>query len=290
MREDTDTWSVRRILEWAAQDFRQRGLATPRLEAELLLAHVLGVDRIRLIVDAERPLAAHELSALRALIRRRRAREPVAYLLGRREFWGLEFAVDARVLVPRPDTEALVEEALERSRALSLHGQLLDLCTGSGCVAIAFARERPTWAVTDVDSSPSTLEIARANALRLGAVWGVQWLESDLWAAVRPEPVFDLVTANPPYVPSAEVQALDADVREWEPRLALDGGDDGLSLVRRIVSGAPAHLRRGGVLAIELHHDQAARVEPLLVAAGFTGVRRRRDYAGRDRVVSGVRP
>ncbi|MCC6217099.1 MAG: peptide chain release factor N(5)-glutamine methyltransferase [Polyangiaceae bacterium] len=284
-----EVWSIRRVLEWASQDFRERGLPSPRLEAELLLAHVLGVDRIRLILDAERPLAAAELGRMRALIQRRRAREPVAYLLGRREFWGLDFEVDGRVLVPRPDTEALVEEALERTRDRSLHGRLLDLCTGSGCVAIAFAHERPTWAITGADASADALEVARRNALRLGAVWGVRWLRGDLWEALGAGERFELVTANPPYVPSAEVDQLEPDVRAWEPRLALDGGSDGLVLVRRIAAGARERLTPGGTLALELHHDQAERAEGLLRGAGFVEVRRRRDFAGHERVVSGRR-
>jgi release factor glutamine methyltransferase len=163
------TWTVGRVLTWAADDFRGRGIESARLDAELLLAHVLGCDRIRLIIDNLRPLSNDELVRFRALIQRRRRGEPIAYILGRREFFGLSFRVDARVLVPRPDTETLLNVALERSVHRDQFGTLLDLCTGSGCVAVCFALERPTWQVWASDLSHDAIAVARENALRLGA-------------------------------------------------------------------------------------------------------------------------
>src|SRR5690606_28534876 len=143
-----ETWSIGSVLRWATEDFARRGLARPRLEAELLLGHVLGVDRVRLVIDADRPLRPDELGSFREVILRRRRGEPVAYIRGEREFYGRRFVVDRRVLVPRPETETLVEVALERTRERSLFGRALDLCTGSGCVAVTFALERPTWKIT----------------------------------------------------------------------------------------------------------------------------------------------
>jgi release factor glutamine methyltransferase len=285
-----DEWTIQRVLAWAAEDFRRRGLDSPRLDAELLLAQVLGVDRIRLILDGSRVLDARELAAYRELIQRRRRAEPVAYILGVREFFGLPFHVDARVLVPRPDTETLVEVALERTRDLSLHGDALDLCTGSGCVAVAFAKRRPTWSVVGTDVSREAVTVAQGNAERLGAVWSARFVESDLDRALPDDARFDLVTANPPYIPTDEIPTLQADVRDHEPRLALDGGKDGLEVVRRVVAVAAKRLRPNGILALEIGAGQAAAVVRMLEAAGFDAIESRKDYGGIDRVVSGRRP
>jgi release factor glutamine methyltransferase len=284
-----EEWTVGRVLQWAADDFRRRGMDSPRLDAELLLGHVLGVDRVRLFVDASRTLEPAELSAFRALIQRRRRAEPVAYILGTREFYGLSMRVDARVLVPRPDTEILVEVALTRTRSEHLYGEALDLCTGSGCVAIAVARRRPTWRMSGVDVSPEAVAVARSNAERLGAVWNTRFLVSDLDRALPEGARFDLLTANPPYIPTGDLATLPADVRDHEPRLALDGGPDGLDVVRRIVDVALERLHAGGLLALEIGHDQAPRVAALLERAGFTNVERAKDYGGIERVVSAVK-
>lgn len=287
--ESADVWTIRRVLTWATADFKQRGASSPRLDAELLLGLALGVGRIALIVDAERPLAKEELARYRALHQRRRAGEPVAYLRGEREFWGRVFRVDARVLVPRPDTEVLVEVALARTASASLGGRVLDLCTGSGCVAVTIARERPTNRVWATDVSAHALAVARENALRLGAPQ-IAFFEGDLFDALPKEARFELITANPPYIREDELPTLSVDVRAFEPKLALVSGADGLDLMRRLVREAPAHLAPGGVLAVELGCDQGDAVEALFAAAGFIEVARRRDYSGLDRVVSGVFP
>jgi release factor glutamine methyltransferase len=287
-RERDEEWTIARVLTWATDDFRRRGLDSPRLDAELLLSHVLGVDRLRLLLDAGRTLAKPELLAYRELIVRRRRAEPVAYILGVREFYGHSLRVGPSVLVPRPDTETLVEVALDRTRVAHLYGEAMDLCTGSGCVAIAFARRRPTWRVTAVDVSPEAVAVARENIERAGATFNAHVLEGDLDAPLPGGARYDLVTANPPYIPTADLATLPADVRDHEPRLALDGGADGLDLVRRVIAVAQRRLRPRGVLAVEVGHDQAARVAALLDAAGFTGVERRKDYGGIERVVSGA--
>ena len=294
-------WTIDAVLRWATDDFRARGIDMPRLDAEVLLAHALGTTRIALIVDAKRELDARELGRLRELVTRRRAREPVAYLVGQREFYGRPFRVDHRVLVPRPDTETLVLVALERTRAVSMCMRALDLCTGSGCVALTLARERPTSFVVATDASEDALAVARDNAIRLGA-YNVALRAGDLFgaldarshgdttagAAIRPGCSFDVVTANPPYIPSGDIAALMADVRDFEPRLAFDGGGDGLAILRRIVVGAPAHLVAGGVLAVEVGAGEAAEVAQLFERSGFADIDVRRDYARIERVVSGV--
>jgi release factor glutamine methyltransferase len=281
---------VARVLRWASEDFARRGLESARLEAELLLGEVLGLDRIGLLLAAERDLSDGELGAYRELIRRRRGGEPTAYLLGRREFFGRRFRSDARALVPRPDTEILVEELLARTQHRALFGRYLDLCTGSGCVAISFALARRTWQVTGTDLSESALELARENALALGAVWGVRWLLGDLFAALPAGERFEVISANPPYIPSGELAELAPEVREFEPRAALDGGADGLDFYRRLAREAPSWLVPGGVLALEVGAGQAEAVSGLLRDAGFVHEARRRDYGGHERVVSARRP
>lgn len=280
-------WTVARVLAWATADFRERGGESPRLEAELLLAQVLECDRIALLLQHPRPLTGDELGRYREAIRRRRTGEPVAYIRGVREFFGLEFRVDSRVLVPRPDTETLVELALALTRPHAMSGAALDLCTGSGCVAIAFARHRPTWQVTAVELEPGAAALARENALRLGAWNALRVAEGDLFAPLAPEERFDLVLGNPPYVPDEEIASLAVDVRDHEPRRALAGGPDGLELIRRIVAEAPDHLHPGGWLALEIGADQGAAARDLFTARGFSEVQLHPDLAGRDRVVSG---
>ena len=286
--EEPRVWTIEAVLRWAADDFRLRGIESPRLDAELLLANALSTTRIRLVVDANRILEPAELGRMRELVRRRRSREPMAYILGQREFYGRPFRVDRRVLVPRPDTETLVEVALVRTRSVSMCARALDLCTGSGCVAITLACERPTSVVFATDISDEALAIARENALRLGA-YNVALRKGDLFVPVGAACRFDLVTANPPYVPSGEIASLQPDVRDHEPRLALEGGDDGLAVLRRVVAGAPAHLKRpGGVLAVEVGAGGASAVVTFFEAAGFGRIEVARDYGRIERVVSGM--
>jgi release factor glutamine methyltransferase len=284
-----EAWTIARVLRWAAEDFAKKKSPSPRLDAEVLLANALGTDRVRLVIESDRELAPAELGLYRTLIERRRRGEPVAYILGRREFFGLDFVVDRRALVPRPDTETLVEVALERTRTRSQYGRALDLCTGSGCVAVAFAKARPTWRVTATDISTDALSLAWENARRAGVAFSLATVAGDLFAAVEIER-FELVVANPPYIPSGDIAGLDVDVRDFEPRQALDGGADGLALVRAVVASAPGHLVPGGVLAVEVGFDQAPRARALFEAAGFSSIESRRDYGGHERVVSGISP
>lgn len=284
-QEAPQTWTIGSILKWAMDDFRAKGLESPRVEAELLLSTALGCSRITLLTDSARPLEASELARFKAMVVRRRRREPIAYILGRREFFGRTFKVDARVLVPRPDTEILVDVALRETRTRDLYVRALDLCTGSGCVVITLAKERPTSSFVAIDLSPGALEVAQENALRLGA-YNVSLRLGDLFEPVQGAR-FDLITANPPYVTTHEITTLDADVREHEPHLALDGGADGLDLVRRIVDAAPEHLEADGVLAMEIGADQGPATAELFTRRGFANVRIDKDYAKRDRVVSG---
>jgi release factor glutamine methyltransferase len=289
-RDKGRAWTIGELLQWATEDFRARGLESPRLDAEVLLAFAIGGTRVQLVVDRERPLEAGELGRFRALVKRRRSREPVAYLMGTREFYGRVFQVDRRVLVPRPDTETLVDVALRRTRERSMSMRALDLCTGSGCVGITLARERPTSRVHATDSSEDALAVARANALRLGA-YNASFAKGDLFEGLEPERCrFDVIVANPPYIPRGEIATLAPDVRDYEPRSALDGGETGLDLVRRIVADAPRHLTEGGTLAIEVGAGQAPEAATILASRGFERVTATRDYGRVDRVVDGVWP
>jgi release factor glutamine methyltransferase len=286
-----EVWTIARVLSWAAEDLARRGVKdSPRLDAELLLGRATGLDRVRLIVDSARPLAPDELDRFRQMLLRRRRSEPIAYILGEREFYGLRFSVNQHVLIPRPDTETLVDVALARTRERHMFGRAVDVCTGSGCVAIAFAKERPTWRVTGSDISDDALEVARKNALKLGAIWNVDFRPSDLLTAIELEPRCDLITANAPYIPDGDVTELSVDIKNFEPACALFGGPDGLGILRRLVKAAPGWLAAGGVLALEVGAGQAERVAKGLVSYGFVDVQRERDYGGVERVVSGRWP
>jgi release factor glutamine methyltransferase len=282
---EAQVWTIAAVLKWATEDFRSRGIENPRLDAEVLLSRALGASRTQLVIDMMKPLAPGELARFRDMVKRRRAREPVAYILGEREFYGRTFAVDSRVLIPRPDTETLVEVALARTRAVSLCARVLDLCTGSGCVAITLARERPTTSVTGSDASADAVAVAEKNALRLGA-YNARFVVADVYGKLQN--TYDLITANPPYIAAPEIAGLSADIVQFEPHLALEGGADGYAVTTRIVDGAPAHLAKGGVLAMEVGAGQAEHVAELLRARGFASIERARDYARIERVVSGV--
>jgi release factor glutamine methyltransferase len=286
MTQPQQIWTIASVVKWATDDFRARGIDNPRLDAEVLLAFALGMTRTQLIVDAQRPLSPDELGRFRDLVKRRRAYEPVAYLKGEREFYGRAFRVDRRVLIPRPDTETLVDVALERTRDVSMSMRALDLCTGSGCVAITLARERPTGFVIGTDLSAEAVEVARDNAQRLGA-YNINIRVGDLFESVTGM-TFDVITANPPYIPSAEIASLQPDIREHEPRVALDGGASGTSITETIAMRAREYLVPGGALAVEVGAGQAAAVEAIFARAGFSDVRRAVDYAKIERVVHGV--
>lgn len=282
-------WTVLDVIKWTTGRFTARGIASPRLDAELLAAHAFGMERVQLYTHFDRPLSADELASLRELVRRRQAGEPVAYLTGKKEFWSLDLRVDGRVLVPRPDTETLVEVAL----SLLPKGQacrVADIGTGSGAIALSLKRERPEADVVAVDRSPDALAVARDNAERLSLA--VRFFEGDLLAPLAGEGPFDLITANLPYIPTADLGDLAPEVRS-EPRLALDGGADGLDLIRRLLvegSGVRASLVPGGAVALEIGVGQAETVAALLRSADLVDTVIRCDLAGRERVVVGRAP
>jgi release factor glutamine methyltransferase len=260
----------------------QAGLPLDPLENRILLCHALGISRVGLITQSERALTQDEAAALSALVQRRLGGEPIAYIVGHREFFGLDFKVNPAVLIPRPDTELIVELAVER---LPPQGSMLDMGTGSGAIAVAAAHTRPDARVTALDVSEPALEVARANAAANGA--GVRFLRSDWFAALGTES-FDLVASNPPYIAAGDDHLAQGDLR-FEPAGALTDHADGLAALRTIVAGAPAHLVAGGWLLLEHGYDQAAQVRALLDAQGYTEVQSWRDLAGIERVSGGRR-
>lgn len=257
-----------------------------RLEAQLLAAHALGVTRAWLVAHDDQPIDARQHAALDALLQRRLHGEPIAYILGRREFYGLELMVSPAVLIPRPETELLVELALARLPP-ERPCRILDLGTGSGAIALALARQRPRAEVVGVDRSPAALAVAQANARRLGLAQ-VRLVQGDWYDGLGSE-VFDLIAANPPYVAAGDPHLAQGDLR-FEPPEALRAGPDGLDALRRIVAGAPAHLVAGGWLLLEHGHDQAAACQALLSQAGLAEVGTWPDLAGLPRVSGGRRP
>jgi release factor glutamine methyltransferase len=281
------TWTTLGVLDWTTKRFAEAGISSARLEAQVLLAHVLGCTRMQLYTGFDKPLAASELAGYRELIKRRLGGEPVAYLVHEQEFWGLSLFVDPNVLVPRPDTETVIEvaRALRADRAAPC--RVLDLCTGSGAIALALAKELPAARVVATEISPAAAAIARTNAERNAVADRVDVRDGDLFAPV-PGERFDLITANPPYVATAVLATLSREVH-CEPPLALDGGADGLAFYDRICSQAADHLEHGGAIVLEHGFDQAAAVAERLAAAGFERVTLVHDLGKNPRVTWALR-
>jgi release factor glutamine methyltransferase len=288
-----EQWTVRRILEWTSGYFTRKDLDAPRLSAELLLSHVLNdAPRIKLYTEYERPLSETELNRMRALVQRAAEEEPIAYLTGRAHFFNLEFEVSRDVLIPRPDTETLVENVLQtvRHQPGLESPRVIDLCTGSGCIAAALAHHLKTATVLATDISPAAVAVARRNVERLGLAGRVIVEEGDLFAPlshmVDVQP-FHLIVANPPYIRTSDVETLDRSVRDYEPVQALDGGMDGLILHRRILEEAGDRLVPGGRVYLEIAFDQGDLAREVGSAyPGFDEVRILKDFGGRDRVLA----
>lgn len=274
-----------KIVAGATVGALQAGLPLDALENRILLCHVLGLTRVGLITGSERLLTEAEAARLSALVTRRLDGEPIAYIVGQREFFGLPFQVGPAVLIPRPDTELIVELALKRLAHLPPPARLLDMGTGSGAIAVAVAHTRPDVLVTALDVSAAALDVARANAAANGA--RVRFVQSDWFTAVGDE-VFDLIASNPPYIAAGDAHLAQGDLR-FEPAGALTDHADGLSALRTIVDGAGGHLVAGGWLLLEHGYDQAEAVRGLLAHAGYADVQSWRDLGGIERVSGGRR-
>jgi release factor glutamine methyltransferase len=278
-----EIWNVVRILEWTADYFREQGIDSARLDAELLLSDLLELDRVGLYLQYDRPLNADELKAYRALIKRRAAREPIAYILGQREFWSLPMVVSPAVLVPRPDTEVLVEEVLKHLK----NGKVLDIGTGSGATAIALAHENREIKVEAIDISAEALQVAARNAELNGVRDRIIFRLEDLTQLTGGP--FEMIVSNPPYIPEADRDDLMPEVRDHEPHLALFAGVDGLADYRKIVDQSLELLIAGGWLFLEVGMNQSEPVADMMRTAGFINISVRDDYAGIPRVVYGCK-
>jgi len=301
----SDDWTIGRLIEWTRGYFARQGIEQPRLEAEILLAHVLGLERIALYMTYEEIVAEPDRAAFRDLVRRRAAGEPSRYLVGTTEFMGLAMKVTPDVLIPRPETEQLAEEVIRRvgaaapplpmgaevdetDAAAPAQVDVIELGTGSGALAVSLAVHLPGARVTGTDVSPAALEVARANAEAHGVADRVTLLEGDLYEpldAADAQPA-DFLLANPPYVAEGEWDGLPADIREHEPREALVAGPDGTEVIERLLRGARAYLKPGGVLMVEIGAAQGRRVREMAEGTrGLVDVDIRKDYAGHDRIL-----
>jgi release factor glutamine methyltransferase len=277
-----ETWTVLKVLTWTKEFLTQKGVENARLESEWMLCAVLDLDRMGLYVNFDKPLTPKELADYRGMIARRGRREPLQYILGSQEFMGLDFAVTPAVLIPRHDTEVLVNEALKRAGKSS---KILDIGVGSGCISISLAKALPDAVVTGVDTSTEALAVAGENCRTHGVT--VNLLQGSLFEPVQGQR-FELIVSNPPYIPGDDLKTLQPEVRDFEPVGALDGGKDGLDFYRLIVAAAPGYLVSGGWLLVEVGMGQADDVEKLFSGGGsFTGVFTAKDAAGIDRVVGG---
>ena len=278
-----EIWTIGRILKWTEQYFKEKGIESPRLDAEVLLSHILGRERIYLYVHFDEPLEPAELARYRDAIKQRVQRVPVAYIIGEKEFMGLTFKVTEDTLVPRPDTEILVQAAVERLRARGEAPRFADIGTGSGAICLSVLHFLPKAQADTVDISPAARAIAEENAAALEVADRVTFHTGDLLAPLAGQ-CYDAILSNPPYIPDGDIAALAPEVRLKEPRTALAGGKDGLDFYRRLTADAPALLKDGGFLALEVGIHQAAPVAALAVPS-FSRTEILKDYAGIERVV-----
>jgi release factor glutamine methyltransferase len=278
----TETWTILKVLSWTKGYLVEKGVENARLEAEWMLCSALGLDRVGLYVNYDKPLTPTELTAFRTMVGRRARREPLQYILGSQDFYGLDFEVSPGVLIPRHDTEVLVREACVRSPK---GARILDIGVGSGCIAVALAKNLPDAEVFGVDSSPEALTLTATNANRHSV--SLSLLHGSLFEPVAGQR-FDLILSNPPYIPTADLPGLQPEVRDYEPRGALDGGVDGLDFYRRIIPDAPGYLNAGGWLRLEMGIGQAPDVLALFEETGIFGeLFTAKDPAGIERVAGG---
>ncbi|MFK5951932.1 MAG: peptide chain release factor N(5)-glutamine methyltransferase [Desulfobacterium sp.] len=284
-------WTLLNTVAWTASYFKDKGVDSPRLTAEILMCHCLGMDRVSLYMEFDRPLNPGELARYKTLIQRRVQREPVAYITGKKGFWDIEVAVSPHVLIPRPDTETLVETALSeltqfQQRTGKLPLNVLELGTGSGAVIISLARAMPGHHYFAVDVSPAAAEITLKNARSLECVPGLSVVTGSWFDPFGPQAAFDLIVSNPPYIPTRDIETLAPEIQNYEPRLALDGGIDGLDCIVEILSQAVAFLNPGGVLLMETGFDQKNAIEALVTSMPvYEYFQSIRDEAGHHRVV-----
>lgn len=277
-------WTIIKILNWTKQYFADKGVENPRLDAEILLCAVLKCERINLYMDFERPLNEQELADYKKLVIRRAQNEPLAYILGEKAFMKNVFKVNKYTLVPRPETELLVESLIKASELVNSKPRILDIGTGSGAIIVSLLDYLPQAVGAAVDISAGALSVAKENAVNIGVDKRAAFIQSDLFAAIPENKKFDIIVSNPPYIPAQDIKGLAKDVQN-EPLSALDGGEDGLDFYRRITRNAVHYLADDGLLAFEIGIGQSKDVADLCRSAGLGCVAVRKDYAGIDRMV-----
>jgi release factor glutamine methyltransferase len=282
-------WTIIKLLQWAASYFKTHDIDSPRATGEILLAHALKCERIDLYLKFDQPLLGDELKRFKVLVQRRIRREPVAYILGVKEFWSLDLEVTEDVLIPRPETECLVEAALALlpRQESSQSWRILELGTGSGAIAIALASQLPRHIYFASDRSMPAVKVARRNARRHNLGDMIHYFNADWLTSInRKTTAFDMIVSNPPYIPSRVIGELQPEIHGYEPMAALDGDHDGLGCISTIIGSAHHHLHPGGVLLLEIGHDQQGPVRRMAIDSGrYDSIGGRKDYAGHDRVI-----
>ena len=286
-----EPWTILKLLHWTTDYFNRNKVAEPRASAEVLLAHLLSQDRLFLYLNYDRPMETEELTAFRTFVKRRIAGEPSQYITGMQEFWSLPFRVSPDVLIPRPETEVLLETVLEFLGSPDPEVSVVDLGTGSGAIAVALARELRVINLVATDSSMAAVKLAQENALMNQIDSKIHFVCADMFSAFSSTSAkFTVVATNPPYVSHAEFSKLSPEIRDYEPRYALDGGPDGLAAIRRIIKEAPTVLSPKGALIMEIGADQAESVSALVKdSRHYESYRIIRDYSGLDRVLLAVK-
>jgi release factor glutamine methyltransferase len=288
---EAKAWTIHELLKVTSEYLKQKDIEAPRLSAEVLLAHILAFNRVQLYLRFDQPLNEEEISRYRALVKRRLNREPVQYITGSQEFWSLDFEVGPTVLIPRPESELLVETALSLYRGGRIphadQPRLLDLCTGCGALAVALAREIPDATVWASDLSENALAMARLNAAKHGVAHRIEFMTGDLFQPARERNLtFDLIVSNPPYIRSDALEGLSPEVRLYEPRMALDGGEEGMVYIERILSVGLDCLEPGGWVLVEMDPEQTSEALRLIEQAGrYEEWERLKDYSRRYRIV-----
>jgi len=277
--------TVLETIQKSAEFLAKRGVESPRLQAELLLAHLLKMPRMKLYLNFERPLTEKETDALRELVKRRGQREPLQHIIGSTSFCGFEIAVDRRALVPRPETEILAESGWSHLSTVSAGQTALDLGTGTGCIAIALAAKCPSARITAIDISADALALAAENAGTNNVAGRIEFFHGNGFAALPGDARFDLIISNPPYIPTAEIQTLEPEVRDFDPRPALDGGPDGLDFYRMFAAQAAPMLKPGGKVMLEFGDGQAPAIQKLFEDEKWIVEAVKDDYSQRARIL-----
>lgn len=288
-----EKWTIQKLLGWITDYFTKNGIDAPRLSAEMLLSYVLSLERIELYTHFDKVVSPDQLKRLHELVKRAGEHEPVAYLIGRTEFYSLEIKVNRNCLIPRPETELLAERAIEFLRKRQGRQYVCDLCTGSGCIAVVVAKGVKEVGIIATDICDAALSVAAENVTHHDLSGQIKLLCGDLFTPIiegLDETRFDLIVSNPPYVSTSEYEKLDRNVKDYEPKKALHAGEEGLDVYRRIIEGADSHLKGDGALMLEIGYAQGQAIKDLLEKAGcFSGITIEKDFSNNDRVVTAIK-